>query len=125
MYDALLLGVGRYMIPIPRTIWRRQLAQAEPSIRAALGFMTPGHHRVRNFVVTELPRAGKPLSPEYISQKLDLPIARVNQILEELERNLTFLFRNSEGAVAWAYPVTCDQTPHHVTFSTGEQINAA
>lgn len=125
MHDALLLGVGRYMIPVPRTIWRRRVAQAAPRIKAGLGFMTPGHHLVRNFVVTEIPRAGKPLSPEYISGKLNLPLARVQTILEELERNLTFLFRNPQGDVAWAYPVTSDQTPHHIAFSTGEQIHAA
>ncbi len=125
MYEALLLGVGKYLLPIPRPIWRRQVAQAGPKIRAALGFMSPEHHAVRNFVVTELPRLGRPLSPEYISRRLSLPLARVNTILDELEKNLTFLFRNPQGAVAWAYPVTTDQTPHHVAFSTGEQINAA
>ena len=125
MYDALILGVGRHMIPIPRGIWRKQVAKAGPNIRAALGFMTPEHHAVRNFVVVELPRAGKPLSPVHISQRVNLPIARVSVILEQLERNLTFLFRNPQGDVAWAYPVTSDQTPHRITFSTGEQIYAA
>ncbi len=125
MQDSLLLGAGRYMIPIPRAIWRRQVAQAAPRIKAGLGFMTPEHHLVRNFVVTEIPRAGKPLSPEYLSGKLDLPLARINTLLEELERNLTFLFRDPLGHVAWAYPVTSDQTPHHIAFSTGEQIHAA
>jgi hypothetical protein len=38
---------------------------------------------------------------------------------------MTFLFRNEQGAVAWAYPVTVDRTPHYVTFSTGEQVYAA
>jgi hypothetical protein len=38
---------------------------------------------------------------------------------------LTFLFRNEQGAVAWAYPVTTDTTQHDVTFSTGEQLHAA
>ena len=28
-------------------------------------------------------------------------------------------------AVAWAYPVTVDTTPHHVSFDTGEQLYAA
>ncbi len=125
MHDSLLLGVGRYMIPIPKAVWRRQVTQAAPRIRAGLGFMTPEHHLVRNFVVTEIPRAGKPLSPEYISGKLDLSLARTRAILEELERNLTFLFRNPQGDVAWAYPVTSDRTPHHIDFSTGEQIHAA
>ena len=79
----------------------------------------------RNFVVRELPNAGEPLSPEFIAQELDLPVSRVNLILEELEKHLTFLFRNKQGAVTWAYPVTVDRTPHHVTFNTGEQIYAA
>jgi len=38
---------------------------------------------------------------------------------------MTFLFRNKEGEVVWAYPVTVDKTPHHLTFSTGEQLYAA
>lgn len=125
MYDALLLGVGQYMLPIPRKIWRRRVAHAAPKIKAALGFMTPEHHQVRNFVVVELPRSGEPLSPGYISERLRLPVERVDAILEELEKNLTFLFRNVQGDVAWAYPVTSDQTPHRVAFSTGEQIYAA
>jgi hypothetical protein len=87
--------------------------------------MSAEHHLVRNFVVSELPRIGRPLSPELIAQRLDLPEARVRIILEDLEKHLTFLFRNAQGAVAWAYPVTTDQTPHRVTFSTGEQIHAA
>ncbi|OGO41196.1 MAG: hypothetical protein A2Z04_05735 [Chloroflexi bacterium RBG_16_57_9] len=27
--------------------------------------------------------------------------------------------------VVWAYPVTVARTPHHLTFSTGEQVYAA
>jgi hypothetical protein len=42
-------------------------------------------------------------------------------ILDELEAHLTFVFRNEAGAVTWAYPVTVDETPHHATFSTGEE----
>jgi hypothetical protein len=38
---------------------------------------------------------------------------------------MTFLFRNPMGEVAWAYPVTAEPTPHHVTFSTGERTFAA
>ena len=125
MTDALLLGLGRHMIPIPRAIWRRQADKVGQKIEASLGFMTPEHHLVRNFAVRELPHVGEPLSPQFISQRLDLPVARVNAILDELEKNLTFLFRNPQGAVAWAYPVTADQTPHRVTFSTGEQVYAA
>jgi hypothetical protein len=65
------------------------------------------------------------LSPESIAQAVNLPVDRVVAILDDLEKHMTFLFRNEEGAVTWAYPVTVDQTPHHVALSTGEMAYAA
>jgi hypothetical protein len=120
MDDNLLLGLWRCMLPIPRVVWQRHV-----HADAQLDFMSEQHHRVRDFVVEELPRVGKPLSPQFIAQELRLPLAQVTDILDELEQRMTFLFRNEHGAVAWAYPVTTERTPHHMTFSTGEQIYAA
>jgi hypothetical protein len=119
--DAILLGVWRYVLPVPGPIWKSQV-HGDP---AKLDFMSEQHHRVRDFAVTELPRVGEPLTPEFIAQELDLPPARVVELLEDLEQHMTFLFRNQKGAVTWAYPVTVDETPHHLTFSTGERLNAA
>ena len=87
--------------------------------------MSEGHHRIRNWVVTELPRVGKPLSPERIARELRLPLDQVVGILDDLEKHMTFLFRDEQGAVEWAYPVTVAQTPHRVIFSSGERVNAA
>ena len=120
MNDQLLLGLWRCILPIPPKIWQRVVTGD-----ADLEFMSADHHRVRNLVVEQIPRIGKPLSPGWISQKSSLPLPRVVEILDELERNMTFLFRNPQGEVTWAYPVTADKTPHHVSFSTGEQIYAA
>jgi hypothetical protein len=92
---------------------------------AGLGFMSAEDHLIRNFVVRELPRVGKPLPPDSIAQNLNLPITRVETILGDLEKRMTFLFRNEQGAVTWAYPVTVDRTPHHLALSTGEQVYAA
>ena len=125
MNKRLLLGLARHMIPIPRLVWQRQVSSSAQNTKARLAFMSEEHHQVRNFVVRELPRVGEPLSPAVIAQALDLPLSRVNAILDELEKRLTFLFRNEERSVVWAYPVTVDPTPHHVTFSTGEQLYAA
>jgi len=119
--DSLLMGVWSYLIPIPGAIWKRQVEGEE----ADLDFMSDDHHRIRDFVVLEVPRAGKPLTPEYIAEQLNLPLNRVIAISDELEKHMTFLFRNEAGAVTWAYPVTVDETPHQVSFSTGEQIHAA
>jgi hypothetical protein len=118
--DNLLLGVWRYLLPVPRPIWQSQVRGD-----VELDFMSGEHHNVRDFVVLELPRVGRPLTPEFIAQELNLSLPRVAGILDDLEAHMTFLFRNEQGAVAWAYPVTADRTPHHVTFSTGEQIYAA
>ncbi len=120
MNDDLLLGLWRYIVPIPRIIWQRRVRG-----EGRLGFMSADHHRVRDFAVLELPRFGKPLPPERIAQELGLALPRVTEILAELERHKTFLYRDAEGRVTWAYPVTVDRTPHHVTFATGERIDAA
>ncbi len=118
----LLLGMGRHLVPIPRPVWQRQVAQNGRGSRAALSFMTADHHRVRDLAVVELARAGAPLPPEFFAARLDLPLARVQTILDELERHLTFLFRNAAGAVTWAYPVTVEPTPHRITFSTASRM---
>ena len=87
--------------------------------------MTPNHHRVRYFVVRELPRADAALSPAFIARALDLPEEQVRQILIDLEKNLFFLWRDEAGSVAWAYPVTADRTPHKIHFSSGERLYGA
>ena len=125
MNKSILLGLWRFLLRIPRPIWQREVEQSAMAGEKSLAFMTPDHHRVRDYVVRELPRIAKPISPEMIAQGLDMELERVISILDELEKNLTFLYRNEQGAVTWAYPVTIEQTPHRIMFSTSEQIYAA
>ena len=125
MNNSLLLGFSRYILPIPRIIWQRVVSNSTSDTQDRLDFMTKDHHRVRKHVVLELPKVNAPISPQQIAESLDLPIDRVNFLLDDLEKHMTFLYRNGEGAVTWAYPVTVDQTPHSVDFSSGEQIYAA
>jgi hypothetical protein len=123
--ETILLRQNRQITKIPRAGWEQGLSAVAQHIGAGLSFMSDEHHLVRNFAVRELPNAGRPLSPEFIADKLNLLADRVNIILDDLEKHLTFLYRNEQGAVAWAYPVTTDITPHHVSFSTGEQTHSA
>ncbi len=125
MNKSLLLGWGRLLLRIPGPIWQQEIARSARAREKSLAFMTPDHHRVRDFVVRELPCIAGPIPPETIAERLDLEQEHVNSILDELEQRLTFLYRNEQGAVAWAYPVTVVPTPHQVSFSTGEQIYAA
>ena len=125
MSNKLMSGFWRYMLMVPPFLWEKQIVKARRRIRAELGFMSAEHRLVHRSVVRELPRAGKPLSPEFVADRLDLPLGRVVSILDDLEHHMTFLFRNGEGAVIWAYPMTVEATPHEVTFSTGERLYAA
>jgi hypothetical protein len=126
MNKSLLLGLWKYLLPVPRPLWQGQVAQsARQTTEYGLAFMSEDHHRVRDFVVVELPRIARPLSATLIAERLNLPVDRVTGILTDLEKHMTFLYRNPQGEVAWAYPVTVDHTPHRVTFSSGEQIYAA
>jgi hypothetical protein len=125
MSNKLQLGLWRAMIPVPGIVWKDQIDKAARDTTKMLGFMSRAHHHVRDFVVREIPRVGKPLSPAFIAQELDLPLDQVREILDELEVNMRFLYRGDGENVTWAYPVTVDRTPHRVTFSTGEQGYAA
>ena len=87
--------------------------------------MTDAHHQVRYFVVKGLADKQRPIEPEFISKTLNMPLAQVRGILEELERKLFFLVRDEQGAVVWAYPVTAETTPHRLNFSTGERLYGA
>lgn len=126
MIDTILIGRREKIHEVSADDWRKHLARARQHSNGRLNFMTQDHHRVRNFVVRELPcNQGEPLSADEISQRLDLPITRVVALLEELQKNLLFLVLNNAGEVSWAFPVTSDWTPHRLSFSSGESIFAA
>ena len=113
------------MLPLPAMIWKKRVDQEKVDMPAHLAFMSEEHHRVRNYVVRELPRIGAPITPARLSEDLDLSTERVVATLEQLERHLTFLFRNPAGEVARAYPVTADETPHRITINGKERLYAA
>lgn len=125
MRETVLMGRGRHLVELPRAQWEGHLSQIPAHADARLRFMSEDHHRVRYFVVRELPRVGQPIPAAMIANRLALPPAQVKTILDDLERHLFFLVRNEAGAVAWAYPLTTDPTPHRLSFSTGEHIYAA
>lgn len=125
MEDNILLGRDQKIIEIPLAMWEQHLAQIPQHSQSRLNFMTEAHHRIRYFAVKEIANKQKPIEPELIAKELNMPLEQVNAILEELERRLFFLVRNEQGAVAWAYPVTVETTPHKLNFLSGERLYAA
>jgi hypothetical protein len=113
------------MLPLPGALLGIGAKKGRKKIVEELSFMTEEHRAVHHFIVRQLPSHGIPMAPDFVAEEVSLPVERVTAILQELEEHMTFLFRNSEGAVVWAYPVTVEQTPHPLTFSSGEKIYAA
>ena len=125
MEANILLGRDQKILEIPRATWEGHLAQIPGHSQSRLNFMTESHHQIRNLVVKEMVNRQKPIEPRFISEKLDMPLERMEPILEELESKLSFLVRNEQGAVAWAYPVTVEATPHKLKFASGERLYGA
>ena len=125
MVDWVTVGLWRFLIPLPPVIARRRVAGFRDAIDNEVGAMSAEHRDVHRFVVEELPRFGAPLPADVIAERLQIPLDRLSTLLDELEARKGFLFRDRAGAVAWAYPVTVELTPHRITFSSGEQLYAA
>ena len=112
------------MLPIPEWLFRpmvdrdaRKLATRPP--------LAPAARSAQHFAVREIPRRSQPIAPATFAAELDLPIDEVHEILDDLERRMTYLCRRGGEGVVWAYPVTAELTPHQVRFDGGEAFSAA
>ncbi len=125
MRNKLMAGVWRYILGVPPFLWEKQIEKAVHKVQHSTGFMSAAHRLVHHDVVRELPRHGRPIPPDLVAQELALAPERAEEILEDLEKHLTFVCRDNEGQVVWGYPVTVEKTPHSITFNSGERLYAA
>jgi hypothetical protein len=124
--NTLLVGSRETINRVPDTDFKAALAKLPERFAARLAFMTPEHHRVRNFAVREiLYENDRPIKVDGLAATLGLPLLKTQAIVEDLERHLFFLVRNEAGEISWAFPVTTDPTPHRLKFSTGERAHGA
>jgi hypothetical protein len=121
-WDGLKVQTRGVWLAVPGFLWRRQIAKGFRDQAQRLAGMSDARRAVRAFVVSELPKVGRPLAPADIAEQLDIPQGKVIRLLGELESGMTYLYRNQDGAVEWAYPVTAAPTPHQLTFDSGEEI---
>lgn len=125
MSGQILVGVGKEIHAVPDADFLEALREIPSRMASRLAFMSREHHIVRDFVVREMPRHDKPLSPSQIAEATGLDLPGVSGILGDLERNLFFLVRDPDGSVSWAFPVTTFPTRHRAAFSTGEHTSGA
>ena len=124
MFESVLLGVGRRMLPVPEMLFR-PMVRRDVEKMARRPALEPDQRRVQHFAVREIPRRREPISPDTFASKLDLRLEDVGRILDDLERRMTYLFRGGGEDVVWAYPVTAEETPHQVRIDGGAAFSAA
>ncbi len=125
MSDWLKVGMLRHILRLPPKIGTRRVGKLAARAKAEVGALSEEHRAVHHFVVRELPRTKGPLPPQVVADNLHLSLERVIQIFDDWEAKKAILFRNDQGAVVWAYPVTAAETPHRLTFRSGERLYAA
>lgn len=123
--DALRVKLSHLGFRVPAFVWQRVVAREARGVGRVMASLEPEERRVRQWVVTALGDRGQPLEPQSIAAALSLPEESVHRALDRLEKKKLFVVRNDRGAVSWAYPVTVDSTPHHLSFESGERMNAA
>jgi len=123
--DTVLLGFRRSMLRLPWRLFQLGMRREARRTERAFGNLDEVSRRVHHFVVREMPRLGRPVSPEHVAESLGLSPERVTRILDDLERRMIFVYREGGRDVVWAYPVTAAATPHHMAFESGERIDAA
>ena len=91
MGAKVMAGFWRYMLSIPPFLWEKEISKGKEKIRANLGFMSEEHRTVHHCIVRELPKVKEPISPEFIAEKLSMPLERVRSIFVDLEKHMTFI----------------------------------
>jgi hypothetical protein len=125
MKNMLMLGLWKYVINVPPFLWHKQIAKGRKGFEKEAGALSKEYRLIHHFVVKNLPSQAGPLAKEIIAEGTGCSVDLVIEALDYLEKRMTFLFRDDNGNVAWAYPVTVAKTPHKVSFSTGEELFAA
>ncbi len=123
--DTLVVRLKRFGLRVPGILWRRVVAGEARRSGKSLEWFSADHHRVRDFAVTEIARTGAPLRPRSIAAATGLTDARLGEVLDDLERAKTFLYRSNGAHVDWAYPVTATTTPHLIRLDSGDRFFAA
>ncbi len=104
MSEMILIAEGKTMAAIPRQEWEGELREVPRAMQTRLAFMTADHHRVRRFVVAELPRRGRAIPLDEIATALALTPARTEEIVAELERALFFIVRTDGRRFRGRFP---------------------
>jgi hypothetical protein len=119
------MGIGRFLIPVPKTISSRGFEKAVTGARAKAGTLSEEERKVHHFIVAKMAVVDKPITAELVALELGVPEDMVENTIDKLEAMKTFVFRSDGRGIDWAYPLSLDNTGHRMTAETGEEFFAA
>jgi hypothetical protein len=122
MKNKTLMGIGKRVIPVPLWIFKAVFLPVMKIMKMVFPIIfSEDHYKVRDFLITELIRLQKPVSPEHIAEKLNMPRDRVEEILKKIAARQIWSVRNAQGNVTWTYPITVEETKFKISFNTGQE----
>jgi hypothetical protein len=120
-----LIGIWRFTIPLPQALIKKDIRKMADAICRKTADVSDEERKVHRFVVMTMTETNRPVTSEYIAERLAMPLDRVRDIVDKLEELKVFFYRYNSQGINWAYPVTVENGVHKMSFSTGGQCNAA
>jgi len=121
----MLMGIGGFMISIPRVISEKGLQKGVAGAKAKAALLSAQERTIHHYIVKKMAIAQEPITAELVSEELSIPVDRVEKAIDKLEGMKTFLYRSDSKAINWAYPLSLENTGHEMSTSTGERFFAA
>jgi len=121
----LYMGFRGFMMRIPPLLSEKGAKKGEKGAKANADCLSKEERRVHHFIVTKMAVVKDPITPELISNELNIPNEAVHEIINKLENLKTFIYRSDGKGINWAYPLSLENTGFKMTASSGEQFFAA
>lgn len=80
MFERILLGMGRRMLPVPEWVFRKMVGRYAKRI-ARKELLDRDQRRAQHFAVREIARRREPIAPDTFATELDLGLEQVSGIL--------------------------------------------
>ena len=75
----MLMGIGRFMIPVPRVIAAKALDKGAAGAKVKADLLSPEERKIHHFVVSRIAETKTPLTAEQVGKELDLLADRVDR----------------------------------------------
>ena len=121
----LYMGFRGLMMSIPPLLSEKGAKKGEKGARQNADSLSRDERRVHHFTVMKMAAVSEPISAKLIAREMGMPIDKVADIINKLEKLKTFIFRTDRERIDWAYPLSSENTGFRLTATSGEQFFAA